>query len=68
MSQVTQSRGWKKTPEGKMPRNERMQQIVSEILAKKSFKAIAEQFQISVARVSAIRRQAGIERRIKPAE
>jgi len=60
------ARGWKKTPEGKEPQDERMQQIVFQILAGRPFKAIAEQFGITVARVSAIRHQAGIPRRLNP--
>jgi hypothetical protein len=60
------ARGWKKTPEGKEPVDERMQQIVFQILAGRPFRAIAEQFEITIQRVSAIRRQAGIPRRVNP--
>lgn len=59
-------RGWKKTPDGKEPQDERMQQILFQIDAGRPFKAIAEQFRITVARVSAIRRQAGRPRRVNP--
>jgi DNA-binding NarL/FixJ family response regulator len=61
------ARGWKKTPEGKEPVDERMQQILFQIDAGRPFKAIAEQFDITVQRVSAIRRQAGRPRRVQPA-
>lgn len=62
------ARGWKKTPEGKTPTDERMQQIVFQLSAGRPYKDIAGQFNLSVSRISHIRRQAGLPRRIAPAE
>lgn len=62
------ARGWKKTPEGREPTDPRMQQIVFQIRAGRPYKDISFQFGISLQRVTAIRRQAGIPRRIAPAE
>lgn len=61
------ARGWKKTPEGKAPQDERMQQIVFQIRAGRPYQFIADQFGITIQRVTQIRRQAGIPRRIEPA-
>jgi hypothetical protein len=61
------ARGWKKTPEGKEPVDERMQQIVFQIQAGRRYKDIADQFGITIGRVSQIRRQAGLRRRTQPA-
>jgi hypothetical protein len=58
---------WRQTANGKEPTDPRMQQIVFQIKAGRPFKAIAEQFGITVARVSAIRRAAGEKRRVEPA-
>lgn len=61
------ARGWKKTLEGKEPIDERMQQIVFQIRAGRPYQFIAEQFGITIQRVTQIRRQAGIPRRVGPA-
>ena len=61
------ARGWKKTPEGKEPLDERMQQIVFQIKAGRPYRAIADQFKITIGRVSQIRHLAGIKRRTQPA-
>jgi FixJ family two-component response regulator len=61
-------RGWVKTEQGWEPTDSRMQQIVFQIKAGRPFKEIAAQFNIAIARVSAIRRRAHIPRRIPPAE
>jgi hypothetical protein len=58
-------KGWRKTANGKEPSDPRMQQIVFQIQAGRPFREIADQFKITVARVSAIRRQAGIPRRLQ---
>jgi hypothetical protein len=60
------ARGWKKTPEGKEPVDERMQQIVFQIRAGRPYRAIADQFKITVGRVGQIRHAAGIPRRVEP--
>lgn len=62
------ARGWKKTPEGKEPRDERMQQIVFQIKGGRPYKDIAWQFGVTISRVAHIRRAAGLPRRLKPAE
>lgn len=62
------ARGWKKTPEGREPRDERMQQIVFQIIAGRPYKDIASQFGVTISRIAHIRRAAGIPRRIHPAE
>ncbi len=62
------ARGWKKTAEGKAPVDERMQQIVFQILSGRPYKDIAFQFGITLSRIAHIRRAAGIPRRLKPAE
>lgn len=64
----SEKRGWVKTEQGCEPTDQRGQQIVFQIRAGRPFKLIAEQFGITVARVSAIRRQARIPRRNQPAE
>lgn len=61
-------RGWVKTEQGWEPVNERLQQIVFQIKAGRPLKAIAEQFSITVVRVSQIRHRAGIPRRNQPLE
>jgi hypothetical protein len=63
---MTPRRGWVKTEEGFRPTDERMQQIVFQIQAGRPFRLIADQFNITIARVSAIRRQAKLPRRIEP--
>jgi DNA-binding CsgD family transcriptional regulator len=59
-------KGWRKTANGKEPSDPRMQQIVFQIQAGRPFREIADQFQISIPRVSAIRRAAGLRRRVQP--
>jgi hypothetical protein len=61
-------RGWVKTEQGWEPRNDRLQLIVFQIRAGRPFKAIAEQFGITVAAVSYFRHKAGIPRRKQPLE
>ena len=61
-------RGWVKTEQGWEPSDERMKQIVFQILAGRPLKEIAEQFSITVVRVSQIRHRAGIPRRHQPRE
>ena len=58
-------KGWRKTANGREPNDPRMQQIVFQIQAGRPFREIASQFNITIARVSAIRRQAGIRRRLE---
>jgi uncharacterized protein YerC len=65
---ATAARGWKKTPEGREPIDDRMQQIVFQIRAGRPLKDIAAQFGVSLSRISHIRRAAGLPRRIPPAE
>jgi hypothetical protein len=61
-------KGWRKTATGKEPSDPRMQQIVFQIQSGRPFRLIAQQFNITIARVSAIRRQAGIPRRLQLVE
>jgi FixJ family two-component response regulator len=63
----SKKRGWVKTEHGWEPSDERTQQILFQIRAGRPFRIIAEQFNITVARVSAIRHRAGLPRRIAPA-
>lgn len=58
---------WRQTPTGKQPTDQRMLDIVAEIRAGRRFKEIAARFGVSVSRISHIRRQAEIKRRIQPA-
>lgn len=49
--------GWIKTAEGKEPRDQRMKEIVFQIRANRPAKDIAQQFRISLPRISRIRRK-----------
>ncbi|MBV9341820.1 MAG: hypothetical protein JO159_13155 [Acidobacteria bacterium] len=49
------------------PLDERTQRILSQIRAGRKFRDIAEQFGISIVRVSQIRHRAGLPRRHQPA-
>lgn len=60
--------GWIKTAEGKEPRDQRMKEIVFQLRAGRPYKFIADQFGITVQRVTQIRRQAGLPRRLGVAE
>jgi FixJ family two-component response regulator len=59
--------GWVRTKDGWSHTDPRMQQIIFQIQAGREFKVIADQFNISIQRVSKIRRRAGIPRRVQPA-
>lgn len=59
---------WVKTETGYEPTDERMKQIVEWIRAGRPYRLIAFNFGITIARVSAIRRQARIPRRKQPVE
>lgn len=50
---------WRQTPTGKQPTDQRMQEIVFQIQAGRPYKDIAEQFGITMTRVSRIRAHAG---------
>lgn len=60
-------KGWRKTANGREPTDPRMQQIVFQIQAGRPFREIADQFKITIGRVSQIRRSAGLQRRVNPA-
>lgn len=57
-------RGWRKTEDGWEPLDPRMQQIVFQIRAGRPLKDIADQFSLSISRLSHIRDRAGLPRRI----
>lgn len=60
------TRGWVQTSSGLRPRDERMLRIVFEIEAGVPFPEIARNHRISISRVSKIRHQAGLPKRINP--
>ncbi len=63
--QTSSGAKWVKTERGLRPKDPRMAQIVFEIEAGVPFPEIADRHHISVSRVSKIRDQAGLPRRIK---
>jgi hypothetical protein len=56
---------WRKTSQGREPRNKRTQAICKRLRSGATYKDIAAEFEISVQRVGQIREYAGIERRRK---
>lgn len=62
----TPKRGWVRTEQGWEPLDPRMQQIVFQIRAGRPYKEIAEQFSLTISRISKIRDRADIPRRVEP--